>query len=153
MRRRFRFHPPVVGSNRFSNRRHASNGFFRELATMSFASQLVSTTNAVCICCNKLPVLYSSVHIGIRRPECCRRDFRRLFSCHSNIISDSLITTSEDCIRLVRPELKILFLAREFLLTTKAFHIDETRSVFPNLSCREIVDRRPASARPDAAAT
>ena len=28
----------------------------------------------------------------------------------------------------------------ELLRTTKAFHIDETRSVFPNLSCREIVD-------------
>ena len=38
VRRRFRFLPPVVGSYRFCSLRHASNGFFRELATLSFAS-------------------------------------------------------------------------------------------------------------------
>ena len=38
VRRRFRFLPPVVGSYRFCSLRHASNGFFRELGTMSFAS-------------------------------------------------------------------------------------------------------------------
>ena len=36
--------------------------------------------------------------------------------------------------------LEILPSASEFLRTTKACHIDETRSVFPNLGCREIVD-------------
>ena len=36
--RRFRFLPPIVGSYLFCSRRHASNGLFRELATMSFAS-------------------------------------------------------------------------------------------------------------------
>ena len=38
VRRRFRFLPPVVGSYRFCGLRHASNGFFRELARTSFAS-------------------------------------------------------------------------------------------------------------------
>ena len=50
--RRFRFLPPVVGSYRFCSPRHASDGFFRELATMSFASQLTRAMSAVCICCN-----------------------------------------------------------------------------------------------------
>ena len=53
---------------------------------------------------------------------------------HSNIISDLLI-------RLLRTLLKILHSAREFLRTTKAFHVDETRSVIPDMSCSEIVDR------------
>ena len=47
VRRRFRF---LVGSYRFCLR-HASNGFFRDLATMSFALQLVRAMSAVCICC------------------------------------------------------------------------------------------------------
>ena len=48
--------------------------------------------------------------------------------------------TSKECLRLLRPLLKILLSAREVLRTTKAFHVDETRSILPNLSCREIVD-------------
>ena len=31
-------------------------------------------------------------------------------------------------------------LARDFLRTSKTFHIDETRSIFPNLGCGKIVD-------------
>ena len=72
--------------------------------------------------------------IRVRRQELeinrCRRDFRRLFRAHSNIISDSLIA----------PLLEILFTASELLRTPETFHIDETRSILPNLSCREIVD-------------
>ena len=36
--RRFRLLPTVVGSYRFCSLRNASHGFFRELATMPFAS-------------------------------------------------------------------------------------------------------------------
>ena len=38
VRKRFRFFPPVFGSNLFCSLRHAFNGFFREMTTMSFAS-------------------------------------------------------------------------------------------------------------------
>ena len=38
VRRRFRFLPPVVGSCLVCSLRHASNGFIRELVTMSFTS-------------------------------------------------------------------------------------------------------------------
>ena len=48
--------------------------------------------------------------------------------------------TSEECLRLLRPLLEILLSASEVLRTTEVFHNDETRSVIPNLSCREIVD-------------
>ena len=84
-------------------------------------------------------------HQVIRRQEletdCCRRDFRRLISRPLQRHLRLLDHTSEECLRLRRPLLKILLAAREFLRTTKAFHIDGTRSVLPNLSCREIVDR------------
>ena len=55
---------------------------------------------------------------------------------HSNIISDSC----KETLRLFRPLLKLFHFAREFLRTTETFHVNETRSVFPNLSCRGIVD-------------
>ena len=92
---------------------------------------------------HKLQVLHSSVHIRIRRQELdgCRRDFNRLFSCPRQHHLRLLDHTCEECLRLLRPLLKIPLFAREVLRTTKAFHTDETRSVFPNLSCREIVDR------------
>ena len=61
-------------------------------------------------------------------------------AAHSNIISNSLVTPAKNCLRLLRPLLEILLSASELLRTTEPFHIDETRSVFPNLSCREIVD-------------
>ena len=40
----------------------------------------------------------------------------------------------------LRPLLTILLFAREIVRTTKAFRIDETRSVFLSLGVREIVD-------------
>ena len=86
----------------------------------------------------------ASVLVRIRRQEletnCCRRDFLRLFSGPLQHHLRLLDHTSEECLRLLRPLLEILLLATELLRTTAAFHIDETRSVFPNLSCREIVD-------------
>ena len=48
--------------------------------------------------------------------------------------------TSGEWLRLLRPLLKILLFTINFLRTTKACHVDETRSVLPNLSCRKIVD-------------
>ena len=51
-----------------------------------------------------------------------------VFSCplqhHLGLLDD----TSEECLRFLRPLLKILLVLR----TTKAFQIDETRSVLPN---------------------
>ena len=92
---------------------------------------------------HKLQVLYSSLLVRRRRQkftvdEFCR-DFRRLFSSplqHHLGLDHS----SEECLRLLRPLLGILFLAREFLRTTKAIHINETRSVFPNLGYCQIAD-------------
>ena len=72
---------PVVGSNRFCNLRRSSNGHFRELATVSLASQLVRTFDDVCICCNANPKLDTPrstfVFVGV--------------SDSSDMISDSLI--------------------------------------------------------------
>ena len=51
VRRMFIFLLPVVGSYFFCSRRHTSNGFFRELATTSFASPLVRSASIVCVCC------------------------------------------------------------------------------------------------------
>ena len=39
VRSTFRLLPPVVGAYRFCSLRHASNGVFRELATMPLASE------------------------------------------------------------------------------------------------------------------
>ena len=47
VRSKFRFLLPVVGSNRFCSLRHASDVLFRELAKLSFASQLVRASE----CC------------------------------------------------------------------------------------------------------
>ena len=84
------------------------------------------------------------VLVRVRRKELeinrCRRDFRRLFSGPLQHHLRLLDHTSKECFRLLRTLLEILLTSSEFLRTSKTFHIDETRSVFPNLSCREIVD-------------
>ena len=93
---------------------------------------------------HKLQVMNSSVHIRFTRQEleinCCRRDFRRLFSGPLQHHLRLLDHTSEECTRLLRPLLEILLTASELLRASEAFHMDETCSIFPNLSCREIVD-------------
>ena len=145
MRKRFRFLPPVIGSYRFCSLRHASNGFFRELATMSFASYLVRTMSAVCICCSTnsrfCTPLSSFVSVG--------KNSRSIAvvvisvgcsAAHSNTISDSLITPAKNASVFFDHRWKSFSRPVNFLRTTEAFHINETRSVFPNLSCREIVD-------------
>ena len=93
---------------------------------------------------HKLQVLYSSLLVRRSRQkftvhEFCR-DFRRLFSSPLQHHLGLLDHSSEECLFLLRPLLEILFLAIEFVRTTKAIPINETRSVFPNLGCREIVD-------------
>ena len=52
MRSKFRFLPPVVGSQRFCSFRQASNGFSHGLAALSSASYLVRAISAVYICCS-----------------------------------------------------------------------------------------------------
>ena len=64
MRSKFRFLPSVVGSYSFCSIRHASNGFFRELATVSFASYLL---RAMC-----------STFVEVGKELC--RDFLDMFS-------------------------------------------------------------------------
>ena len=89
---------------------------------------LVRAMSAVSICCKNsrsMAVLMISV-------DCS--------AVHSNIISDSLTTPDKERLRILRPLLKILLFAREFLRTTKASQVDETRSILLSLSCREIVD-------------
>ena len=87
---------------------------------------------------HKLQVLFSSVH-----------NFRRLLSCPLQHHLRLLDHTSEERLRLLRPLSEILLSARELLRTTKTFHINETRSVLPNLR----LIARTASASPDFAAT
>ena len=138
VRRKFLFLPPVVGSERFCSLRHASNGFFHDLATVSFGSQLVRAMSAVCICCNTnsrfctpQPTFVSlgknSRSIALVVVETV------LFSCPLEHHLRLLDHTSEERLRLLLPLLKILLSARKFLRTTKAFHTDETRSDFSEL--------------------
>ena len=61
-------------------------------------------------------------------------------AAHSNIISDSLISPAKNASVFFDHCCKSSFTFSKLLRTTNAFHIDETRSVFPNLSCRKIVD-------------
>ena len=58
---------------------------------------------------------------------------------HSCIISDSMITPAKNAPRLLRTLLRIFVFASELLRTTEPFHVNETRSALPNMSCREIV--------------
>ena len=82
VRRRFLFLPPVVGSNRFCNLRHASKGFFRELATIARFAHRAVHERCVHLLQHKLQVWYSSLRRSRQEftiDELCR-DFRRLFS-------------------------------------------------------------------------
>ena len=94
---------------------------------------------------HKLQVLHTSVQIRVAGQELeidgSHRDLDRLLSSPLEHHLRLLDQATEECLSLLRPLLEILLFAREFLRTTQALHIDETRSVFPNLSCREIVDR------------
>ena len=63
----------------------------------------------------------------------CRHDFRRLLSGPLQNHIRLLDHTSEECLRLLRPLLEILLTSSEFLRTSKTFHINETRSILPNL--------------------
>ena len=95
---------------------------------------------------HKLQGLYFSVLVLVRRLELesnrCRRDFRRLLSVsgplqHHLRLLDHI---SQECLRFLGPLLEILLTSSEFLRTSKTFHVNETRSILPNLSCREIVE-------------
>ena len=109
VRRKFRFLPPFVGSYRFCCFRHASNGFVRELATMSFASQLARAMIAVCSRCNTnsrfCTLLSSLVSVGRQELEIdrCRRDFRWLLSGPLQHHLRLLDHTNKKCLRLLRP--------------------------------------------------
>ena len=107
--------------------------------------KVVGAMMAVCICCSgnsRFCTLMSSfVSVGkYSRSIVVVVIYVGCSATHSNIISDLLVTPAKNCLRLLRPLLEILFSASELLRTTEPFHIDETRSVLPNLSCREIVD-------------
>ena len=93
----------------------------------------------MCICC--------STNSRLRTPRSTfvdvGRNSRSMVSCvisvtcaadHSNIVSDFLITPATNA------SLKIFLLASQPIRTTETFHVYETRSVFPNWSCREILD-------------
>ena len=100
-RRRFLFLRSVVGSYRFCSLRHASNGFFCELATMSFASYLVRATSAVCICCRTNSRFCTPrswfVAVGWNSRLMSPLEISVVCSAaHSNIISDSLITPGKN---------------------------------------------------------
>ena len=77
----------------------------------------------------------------LQSPPCLQRVLhRRLLSGPLQHHLGLLHHTSKECLRLLRPLLKTLLRAREFLRTTNAFQVNETRSFLLTLSCREIVD-------------
>ena len=101
---------------------------------MSFASQLV----CVHLLQHEHQIVHSSLHVRRSQEfmiDGIFRDFRDMFSCPLQNYLGLLDHTSKERLRLHQPLLKIV------LGTAKTFHIDKTRSVFPNLSCREIVGR------------
>ena len=102
------------------------NGFFRELATMSQASQTVRATSAECICCNTNSTL-STQSVNIRR------DFRDVLSWPLQQHLGLLNHSSTESVCLLRTPLKILLLTSEFLRPAKDFHIDETRECLSNV--------------------
>ena len=68
------------------------------------------------------------------------RDVRTLFSYPLQHDLGHLDHSSKERFRLLRPLLEIFLLASELLRPIETFRVNETRSVFPNMSCREIVD-------------
>ena len=83
-------------------------------------------------------VLCGVVRLGMRKTPPCV-DSKRLRVC----VQDASVCTGKTpaCVEH-RQLLKILLSAREFIRTTKAVHICETRSVFPNLSCGHLGSQR-----------
>ena len=138
--RRFLFLPPVVGSYRFCSLRHASIGFFRELATMSFASPLVRAINAVCICCRTnsrfgTPLSWF-VAVGKNSRLMCSVEISVCSAAHSNIISDSWITPAKNVSVFFDHCWKSSSRPENSFGRPRTFTSMRTRSVFPNLSCR-----------------
>ena len=142
VRRRFLFRSPAVESGLFCSRGDDSKVFFRELATMSFASPLVRSVSIVRVCCKKNTRFCTPrswfVLIG--------RNSRSMNSAEISVVCSEaklqhhfgrLDHSSEECLSLLRPLLEILFLAREFLRTSHVIRIDETRSIFPSLGCSQ----------------
>ena len=89
---------------------------------------------------HKLQILHPSLLIRLRRQqftvdEFCR-DFRRLFSSQLQHHLGLLDHCSEECPRLLRPLLDILFFAREFLRTTQAIHLECLSELELQQGCR-----------------
>ena len=100
--------------------------------------------SAACICCSTNSKFCTPrscfVEVGRNSRLMSSVVISSLFSCPPQHHLGLLDHSSEECLRLLRTLLEILFLVSEFLRTTKAIHINETRSGFPKLSCGKIVD-------------
>ena len=139
VRRSFRFLPRVVGSYRFCSLRHASNEFFRELATMSFVSRLVSAMSAACICCStKSRFVHSTIHVGHSEQEFnvngFPRDFRCLFSSSRQHHLRHLDLSNKNSIRFLRPLLKIFQCLFELGLSLDGTHCVHKSDLISNQS-------------------
>ena len=136
MRSRFLSLPPVVGSYHFLQPPPCLQCFLPRVGN-NIIRLVTRESHKRCmhLLQHKLQVLYSSLLVRRGRleltiDELCR-GFSRLFSRPLQHHLRLMDHTSKERLR---------FFAREFLRTTKAIHIDETRRVLPNLSCRKIVD-------------
>ena len=78
----------------------------------------------------KLQVKHTSLNV---------RRSRREFQLHV-ILRDVRDHSSKERFRRLRPLLKIFGIASQLRRSTKTFYVGQTRSVLPNLSCREIAD-------------
>ena len=91
-----------------------------------------------------LQIVYTLLHVRRSRQEFqideLLRDFRDMFSRALQHRLGLLDHTSPERLRLLRPLLEISLFAREFLWTTKVFHVTVTRIVRRNLNCRKILD-------------
>ena len=105
---------------------------------------------------NELQVLNSSFLVRI-----CQQELRSIavvvisVGCsadHSNIISDSLITPAKNASVFLGHCWKSSSCPVNSSGTSQTSHVNETRSILPTLSCREVIART-ASASPDSAAT
>ena len=112
--------PSVVGSNRLCSLRHAANGFFRELATMSLASLFVAAMSAVSTCCTTNSRFCTS-HISLYGQ--IRKNLR---SMSSVLISVTCPGDHAIILPLLRPPMKMFLLAHELLRTTETSHVNET---------------------------
>ena len=145
VRRRFRFLPSVVGPYRFLQSPPCLQRILPRIGDS--VVRLTTRESHECrahLLQHKLQVLHSSVLVRVRRKN--SRSIAVVVisvgcsAAHSNIISDSLIIPAKNASVFLDHCWKSSSGPVNSFGRPRPFHLDETRSVFPNLCCREIVD-------------